>query len=122
MLQNDRTLKGLLAVIALLLAVIALRPLIDFGGTAHAQDSRGSSGSSKSADSRSDVSSSALPSVTAGYRLSQVGVITSDKRLPIEEMQSIDSAQALAVRYSNNQIVVYRVERVGVTARGIVRD
>lgn len=84
MLKPDATVKFLLAAIAMLLAVIAFRPMFQITPEAQAQNT--------------------LPGLQT-VRMSQVAV---DTQQPIQDVLVMDHAKCFLVCY-NNRIDVYRV-------------
>lgn len=104
-MTTDRTVKILLVVIALLLVVIAARPLFTFAPQAFA-----------ASDNRGIAISNNDTTQFAGHRLQQVGMMTIPRSATVREVQVIDSAQAFVVRF-DNQIAVFRVDKINIGPR-----
>jgi hypothetical protein len=102
-MNMDRTIKLLLAVIAVMLTVIALRPYASLGANAMAE-----------------TTSSTTSSGSTGSTWTNLGIIVQDPsviKVPtgktVREMQVLDNANTFVVRY-DDQINVYHIQTIDV--------
>lgn len=100
MFTIDRTVKLLLAVIAILLAVLVFRPQTQLTPIAWAQDTSTTTGG--------DTSASQDTGGLIGYRTSMISSIAIAKTDKIRSLQVVNSAQSFVVQY-DNRLEVYRI-------------
>jgi hypothetical protein len=92
MYSKDRSIRWLLGVIVVLLAILVARPYLQFGSDAIAQVTPVNEGL-----------------VELGFRVPQPSLIGVPSGQYVREIQVVDSAQAFLVRY-DDRIEVYRIQ------------
>lgn len=114
-MQMDRTTRLLLAIIAVALAAIALKPLLHVTSAAVAQEVIGSG-----TTGIQDQAGTADQTRILGYRVTQVSTIVVPKGDTVRSLQVLDKAQSFVVQY-DNRLEVYRINDVRMTP-GVTRS